>query len=101
MGIISERVLKEFIHKHSDSAAGVLNWRRIVRAADWKSGADVNSTFPNSDLVGEKTVFNIAQNRYRLIAYISFHMQVVYIMQVVSIKAILTHKEYNKGAWKI
>jgi mRNA interferase HigB len=93
--IISERVLKEFIHKHSDSAAGLLNWRRIVRAADWKSGADVNSTFPNSDLVGEKTVFNIAQNRYRLIAYISFHMHVVYV------KAILTHKEYDKGAWKI
>jgi mRNA interferase HigB len=93
--IISERVLKEFIHKYSDSAAGLLNWRRIVRAADWKSGADVNSTFSNTDLVGEKTVFNIAQNRYGLIAYLSFHMRVVYV------KAVLTHKEYDKGAWKI
>lgn len=94
MRIISERVLKEFIHKYSDSAASLFNWRRIVRAADWKSGTDVKSTFPNSDLVGEKTVFNIAKNRYRLIAYVSFHMHFVYI------KAILTHKEYDKGAWK-
>jgi mRNA interferase HigB len=51
-------------------------------------------SFSNSDLVGEKTVFNISLNRDRLIAFISFRCQIVYI------KAILTHREYDKGTWK-
>lgn len=51
-------------------------------------------TLSNSDLVGDKTVFDIAQNRYRLIAFISFRRQALYI------KAILSHKVYDKGEWK-
>ena len=74
--------------------AALNGWKRVVRAARWKSSADVKSTFPDSDRVGEKTVFNIAGNRYRLIAFIGFRWQAVFV------KAILTHKEYDKGAWK-
>ena len=43
---------------------------------------------------GEKTVFNIAKNRFRLIAFVSFRTGIVYI------KEILSHKEYDKGRWK-
>ncbi len=50
--------------------------------------------FQDSDLVGEKTVFNIAKNRFRLIAFVSFRTGIVYI------KEILSHKEYDKGRWK-
>ena len=48
----------------------------------------------DTDLVGDKTVFNIANNRYRLVAYLSFRTQILYI------KHILTHREYDKGQWK-
>jgi mRNA interferase HigB len=65
-----------------------------VKRADWKSGADVKATFPNSGLVGDKTVINVAQNRYRLIALIGFRGAKLFI------KEILTHSEYEKGAWK-
>jgi mRNA interferase HigB len=41
------------------------------------------------------TVFNIAGNKYRLIAAIKYRWAVVYI------RAILTHVEYNKGKWKV
>ncbi|HEY1897561.1 MAG TPA: type II toxin-antitoxin system HigB family toxin [Terracidiphilus sp.] len=94
MRIISERVIREFGKKHTDAVESLANWRRIVRQADWKSGADVKAMFSNSDLVGDKTVFNISLNRYRLIAFISFRAHIVYI------KAILTHKEYDKENWK-
>ena len=66
----------------------------MVRQAQWKTGADVKETFSKSDSVGDKTVFDIALNRYRLIAFINFRNQAVYI------KAILTHREYDKGDWK-
>ena len=44
--------------------------------------------------VGEFVVFDIGGNKYRLIAYIRFEKQIVYI------KAVLTHRDYDKGAWK-
>ncbi len=45
-------------------------------------------------MVGDKTVFDIALNRFRLSAFISFRTGRVFI------KAILTHKQYDKGEWK-
>ena len=94
MRIISERRIHEFGEKYSDSVAALANWKRAIRAAGWKNHAEVKSQFHDSDLVGEKTVFNIAKNRYRLIVFISFHTQIVYI------KEILAHRDYDKGTWK-
>ena len=94
MRIVSEKAIREFSETHSDAIASLLPWRRIVRAAKWSSGADVKATVSSSDQVGEKTVFDIAQNRYRLIVFISFRRQAVYI------RAILSHKQYDKGEWK-
>ncbi len=56
--------------------------------------ADVKRTFSDASLVGDKVVFNVAQNRYRLIAWVAYRAQEVFI------KAILTHKDYDKGDWK-
>jgi len=39
------------------------------------------------------TVFDVGGNKYRLIACVRFEKQIVYI------KAVLTHREYDKGAW--
>ena len=94
MRIISEKAIRDFCQKHPDAMASLTHWRRIVRGAKWKSGTEVKATVAAADFVGDKTVFDIAQNRYRLIAFISFRRQAVYI------KAILSHKEYDKGAWK-
>jgi len=92
--IISERRVRDFGEKYSDAKLALANWQRAVRAASWRTQADVRAHFNDSDLVGEKTVFNIAKNRYRLIAYVNFSAQIVYI------KEILSHREYSKGQWK-
>src|ERR1035437_10273569 len=86
--------IREFCQTHPDAVASLAHWRRVVRGASWKSGADVKATVASSDLVGDKTVFDIARNPYRLIAFISFRRQTLYI------KAILSHKAYDKGEWK-
>ena len=50
--------------------------------------------FPQADQVGKKTVFNIGGNKYRLIAAIHYNRGRVYI------RAILTHRDYDRGIWK-
>jgi mRNA interferase HigB len=92
--IISEKAIRDFCRKYPEAIASLTHWRRTVRGANWKSSAEVKATVANSDLVGDKTVFDIAQNRYRLIVFISFRRQALYI------KAILSHKAYDKGEWK-
>ena len=51
-------------------------------------------TFPRADKVGDCIVFNIGENKYRLIAAIHFNRGKVYIRHV------LTHHDYDRGAWK-
>jgi len=50
--------------------------------------------FPSADMVDNLVVFNIAGNKYRLIAAIHFNRQKLYIRDV------LTHAEYDKERWK-
>ena len=62
---------------------------------DFANVSELRSSFSNSvDSVGNKTVFNIGGNKYRLIASIHFNRKKVYI------RRILTHVEYDKGDWK-
>ncbi len=50
-------------------------------------------TFPSADKIGELVVFNIAGNKYRLIASVHFNRAKVYILHV------LTHQAYDRGGW--
>lgn len=56
--------------------------------------AEIKSLFPSTDKVGDMFVFDIGGNKLRLIAAIRFNTRRVYI------RAVLTHKEYDKGGWK-
>ncbi len=68
-------------------------WYRAAHAADWRSLSDVRSEFPETDQVGSVLIFNIRHNRYRLIVF------AVYPKQKLYIKALLTHKEYDRKEW--
>jgi mRNA interferase HigB len=46
------------------------------------------------DFLGDLVVFDIGGNKYRLIAIVNYRTHIVFI------RHILTHKEYDKGAWK-
>jgi mRNA interferase HigB len=47
-----------------------------------------------ADRVGKLVEFDLGGNKYRLIAYIRFETQ------IVRINAVVTHRDYGKGAWK-
>jgi mRNA interferase HigB len=94
MRIIKRGALEQFWQRHPDAKASLESWYAVVRKANWKSPADLKQGYHNADLVGRRTVFNIAGNKYRLIARVNYLTQRVFVLYL------LTHAEYGKGAWK-
>jgi mRNA interferase HigB len=54
----------------------------------------VRKTYPHADFVDPYTVFNIKGNAYRLIVKIEYRWQLIFV------KHLLTHEEYDRGRWK-
>ena len=94
MRLISNRALREFAAAHADAAQPLQDFRRLVERGSFPSFADLRATFASVDKVGALYVFNIGGNKYRLVAGIHFATRRLYV------KAVLTHREYDKGDWK-
>ena len=94
MNVISQRGLLKLIAKHPAAGQEVLDWYRVAVASDWSCPADVRHQFASADLVGEVLIFDIDGNRYRLITTVFFAARELYV------KALLTHKEYDREEWK-
>lgn len=94
MNIISYSAIRNFIRKHSESKAGLNTWYKVASKAIWKNLAEVKSVYPHADLYECCTIFNISGNKYRLVVKIEYEAQVVFI------KHIMTHAEYDKDKWK-
>ncbi|MFA7269256.1 MAG: type II toxin-antitoxin system HigB family toxin [Sterolibacterium sp.] len=94
MKIISNSALRAFAALHPQADEPLQGWRRVIEKNRFGSWAELKMAFNTIDKVGELTVFDIGGNKYRLIAHIRFEKQIVYI------KAVLTHRNYDKGAWK-
>lgn len=94
MRIISHSALRAFAAEHPQAATPLQGWRRVIEKNHFAHWSALKATFNTVDKVGDRVVFDIGGNKYRLIAYIRFEQQIVYI------KAVLTHRDYDKGAWK-
>ena len=94
MHVISRRKLLEARDRHSDLIDPLDVWYRIAKKAAWKNLVEVRQQLPTADLVGKFVVFNIKGNAYRLIA------EVFFASQVILVRHVLTHAEYDKGGWK-
>lgn len=71
-----------------------MHWYRVAKRTRWENLTKVQEDFRHADAVGRFTVFNIGGNKLRLIAVISYRCQIIYI------RYILTHSEYDKEKWK-
>jgi len=99
MRIIKTSMLREFWQSHRQAEASLRTWVQQTRASEWSNFVQVRKTIPGADLVKVASgrsvvVFNIAHNRYRLIAAIHYNTRIVYTLMI------LTHKEYDRNAWK-
>ena len=94
MHVITLRKLREFWQLHPDAEESLRRWYRKTEKAHWQSLVDARSDFPHADLAGVCTIFNIKGNAYRLVS------KIYYPSQVLLIRSVLTHAEYDRGRWK-
>ena len=91
MHVISYKRIKEFIKTHPDAELKLGRWYKWMKKGKYKNLAELRRKFPGMDYIGnDRYVFNISGNRYRLVAIIFLSTQVVLI------RFIGTHAEYNK-----
>ena len=94
MRVISLRTIKHFIESkpgYADSREPALAWYRQVLRADWASPADVKREIGSASILKDgRVVFNIAGNKYRIIAWINYPYRVVYV------RFIGTHAQYDR-----
>ena len=64
-------------------------WYQHVSKAVWKTPSDVRTDYRTADFVGDRVVFNIAGNHFRLVAYVAYTRGLVYV------KFIGTHEQYD------
>jgi len=91
MRVIALKRLREHWQRPNcgDSEQPLKAWYAIAAKASWLHFADVRTQFGSASAVGDRVVFNIAGNKYRLVTYINFAFHTVYV------RFIGTHAEYD------
>jgi mRNA interferase HigB len=88
----NREILEKAMKKHAASRKPLREWADKVARAEWHSIVDARRTFSTADYVKgtNRTCFNVGGNSFRLIAVVSYELQ------IVSIFEFLTHDEYNE-----
>ncbi len=82
------------VRKASDVVKEAIEWYKVARASRWANLEDVRRHYPSADQVGKVLVFDLLHDRYRLITTVEYRKRKIYV------KALLTHKEYDREEWK-
>lgn len=92
--VISKSAWRQAIVADHALEKAIAEWHKIARHASWRSLVDVRRVYPHADYVDPYTVFNIKGNTYRLVVKIEYRWQMIFV------KHLLTHADYNRGDWK-
>lgn len=102
MNVVTRKHLFEAERLYPDAAKELRAWYKMVANARWRSLLDVRQVFPDADAVDGYVVFNIRQNRYRLITVLHYSRKKEdrFTEGHAYIRSFLTHKQYdNKANW--
>ena len=88
--IVTEKRIREFLEREPRSADAMWHWVDSIESGRWRNPGELKGTFASVSFVGGLTVFNTGGNKYRIAAFVHYRKQIVYI------KRIGTHEEYDK-----
>jgi mRNA interferase HigB len=92
MRVIAKKTLRAFWEQpeHRMAEAPMQEWLRITKHAAWNSPPEVKRTFNSADPIkGNRMVFDVGGNKWRIVARIDYAHEVVFI------RFVGTHKEYD------
>lgn len=93
MRVISRPKLKAFYETpiYGDSKDSLETWYHEAKRASWHSWKDIKEKYGSASILkNNRVVFDIHGNKYRLVVKTNYEAQIIYI------RFIGTHKEYNK-----
>ena len=91
MRVIARKTIRDFYEQHADSRTALEAWFHEAKAADWKEPQDIKRRYPAADILpGNRVVFDIKGNNYRLIVKIHYNTGIVFV------RFVGTHAEYDK-----
>ncbi len=99
MHIVSYKAIDDFCEIHKEARKVMDEWHERVCEVQWWKFADMRSTFPTADALGDFTVFDIGGNNYRIIAVVRYaRMSLKGHPETgrVYIRHVLTHAEYTR-----
>ena len=90
MRIISRKKLSDFWQHNPQAEKPLRAWFYEASLARWQNPGDLKKFYGSVSFVGDRTVFNIAGNKFRLVVLIDYQRHGVLI------RFIGTHKAYDK-----
>ena len=90
MRIISRKTLRTFWEAHADSEQPLKAWFHEAKIAQWTNFKDIKARYRSADVLpGNRVVFDLKGNSYRLVVKIHFNTRIVFI------RFIGTHADYD------
>jgi len=91
MRVVNIEKVNQFLKKHPDVTSALQSWLADAKNASWKNTSDVKLRYPSASFIrGNRVVFNIKGNKFRLIVKIN------YDYGVIEIRFVDTHAEYDR-----
>lgn len=94
MHVVTYERIREAKAQHPEAETALDGWYQVIKANQFDNFAQLKALFRSVDKVNGQYVFNIGGNKLRLISHILFDRKKILI------RAILTHKEYDRNQWK-
>jgi mRNA interferase HigB len=89
--VIAKRTLREYWERYPECEQPLKSWHKEASEEHWRSPQDIKNAYPSASfLPGNRVVFNIKGNKYRLIVRINYEFSLVWIRFIGS------HAEYSR-----
>ncbi len=100
MHVVTEKHLNQAAEQYPDAAKEIAAWSKIVKAARWRSFVEVQQILKDADDVSGYVIFNIRQNRYRLVTIVHYSREKDGRLTEghIYIRSFLTHRQYDNPA---
>jgi mRNA interferase HigB len=95
--VIAKSHLRRFWESRKDDSEvaqrDLLTWFKVAESVEWANFGALKQTFGSADQVGNCVVFDVGNNRFRLIGRVFYAAGKLYILGVMD------HQVYDQGRW--